>query len=444
MPWHSQQAAEVSRKKSCTSLPTNRSRKTSKCRQYVWSSPCPSAWFSCSLSCISVSRAKLSIRHHIYILICCIVVLSSDHDALKSHRAHWIGYRILGLCCLFLWGWGIDVYLWTKYKVNYVFIFDFNPRRHHRYSSIFEVPLSLPCPLYIWVLIVIHRPPHCSACCWSSVSCCSSSRWHRLLHQASSGCARSLPSCTPSLRSSSFSSHSSCFSSRVSFGCCAVSSTSSLHRSPKWNLRTFSWPINSCHSHWSSTTSVILRATWCTMQADTRMVSSVSSVSMLYWHLWSATTCTVSNHWVLPLLALLPPFVSQLLVNLDSRLTCMSVQWRLMQCVRRYITDRSKMHIANGCKYSVAIIVATAAILRSLYSNHVSFLVIWIVIVAGNTTFTYIWDIKFDWSLGDKTATNKGLRNTLLYPTSWVSQLTALFRWLHSHTLFAVLFRPRR
>lgn len=68
-----------------------------------------------------------------------MAVLSSDHDALKSHRAHWIGYRILGLCCLFLWGWGIDVYLWTKYKVNYVFIFDFNPRRHHRYSSIFEV-----------------------------------------------------------------------------------------------------------------------------------------------------------------------------------------------------------------------------------------------------------------------------------------------------------------
>jgi hypothetical protein len=76
---------------------------------------------------------------HIYTNNHLMAVLSSDHDALKSHRAHWIGYRILGLCCLFLWGWGIDVYLWTKYKVNYVFIFDFNPRRHHRYSSIFEV-----------------------------------------------------------------------------------------------------------------------------------------------------------------------------------------------------------------------------------------------------------------------------------------------------------------
>lgn len=105
-----------------------------------------------------------------------------------------------------------------------------------------------------------------------------------------------------------------------------------------------------------------------------------------------------------------------------------------MQCVRRYITDRSKMHIANGCKYSVALIVATAAILKSLYSNHVSFLVIWIVIVAGNTTFTYLWDIKFDWSLGDKTATNKGLRNTLLYPTSWVRHICIRYDYSRSNS----------
>jgi hypothetical protein len=303
---------------------------------------------------------------HIYTNNHLMAVLSSDHDALKSHRAHWIGYRILGLCCLFLWGWGIDVYLWTKYKVNYVFIFDFNPRRHHRYSSIFEAATLFSVLLVISVLLFLFTmtpsPP-------------PGFEW-----------MRKIPAFMHPLTAII-----------IFLGTFIVFQ----FKSQFWLLR--------CLFH------VIIAPLTKVKFAHFFMADQLMSLSLVlndvsYFACYlvydagrheNETTCTVSNHWVLPLLALLPPF------------------WRLMQCVRRYITDRSKMHIANGCKYSVALIVATAAILKSLYSNHVSFLVIWIVIVAGNTTFTYLWDIKFDWSLGDKTATNKGLRNTLLYPTSW-------------------------
>jgi hypothetical protein len=318
---------------------------------------------------IKVSPVRLVISMSIGLILLLAVmylILSSDHDALKSHRAHWIGYRILGLCCLFLWGWGIDVYLWTKYKVNYVFIFDFNPRRHHRYSSIFEAATLFSVLLVISVLLFLFTmtpsPP-------------PGFEW-----------MRKIPAFMHPLTAII-----------IFLGTFIVFQ----FKSQFWLLR--------CLFH------VIIAPLTKVKFAHFFMADQLMSLSLVlndisYFACYlvydagrheNETTCTVSNHWVLPLLALLPPF------------------WRLMQCVRRYITDRSKMHIANGCKYSVALIVATAAILKSLYSNHVSFLVIWIVIVAGNTTFTYLWDIKFDWSLGDKTATNKGLRNTLLYPTSW-------------------------
>jgi hypothetical protein len=39
---------------------------------------------------------------------------------------------------LMLWYWGVDMWVWTKHRVNYVFIFEFNPRRHVRYQHIFE------------------------------------------------------------------------------------------------------------------------------------------------------------------------------------------------------------------------------------------------------------------------------------------------------------------
>jgi hypothetical protein len=31
------------------------------------------------------------------------------------------------------------MYIWTKYHVNYVFIFEFNPRKHIRYQHLLEV-----------------------------------------------------------------------------------------------------------------------------------------------------------------------------------------------------------------------------------------------------------------------------------------------------------------
>jgi len=62
-----------------------------------------------------------------------------DTRLLDRMRPGLIIYRMLAMGTLLLWYWGVDLWVWTKYRVNYVFIFEFNPRSHIRYQHIFEV-----------------------------------------------------------------------------------------------------------------------------------------------------------------------------------------------------------------------------------------------------------------------------------------------------------------
>lgn len=62
-----------------------------------------------------------------------------DSRLLERIRPGLIMYRMLAMAVLMTWYWGFDMWVWTKYRVNYVFIFEFNPRSHVRYQHIFEV-----------------------------------------------------------------------------------------------------------------------------------------------------------------------------------------------------------------------------------------------------------------------------------------------------------------
>ena len=37
-------------------------------------------------------------------------------------------FRACGGLLLLQWLWGCSVFMWTRYRVNYIFLFDFNPR----------------------------------------------------------------------------------------------------------------------------------------------------------------------------------------------------------------------------------------------------------------------------------------------------------------------------
>jgi len=64
-------------------------------------------------------------------------------DVLKQSRQMLIIFRSLGCVFLMLWLWGADLYVWTKKRVNYVFIFEMNSRRHVRFQHVFDIAAAL-------------------------------------------------------------------------------------------------------------------------------------------------------------------------------------------------------------------------------------------------------------------------------------------------------------
>lgn len=48
-------------------------------------------------------------------------------------------YRFVGVIILMAWCWGLDMLIWSYYKINYVFILDLNRRSHYRYQHMFAL-----------------------------------------------------------------------------------------------------------------------------------------------------------------------------------------------------------------------------------------------------------------------------------------------------------------
>jgi len=52
-------------------------------------------------------------------------------------------YRCCGLLLVYVWFWGLNVFIWTRYRVNYVFVFEFAPQTRLRHTQIFDEAASL-------------------------------------------------------------------------------------------------------------------------------------------------------------------------------------------------------------------------------------------------------------------------------------------------------------
>jgi hypothetical protein len=102
-------------------------------------------------------------------LVAIYLAATVDPRLLEKMRPGLIIYRMMIVAILMCWMWGIgaigvtcisllflfssipwrpnlilplqytDMWVWTKHRVNYVFIFEFNPRSHTRYQNIFSV-----------------------------------------------------------------------------------------------------------------------------------------------------------------------------------------------------------------------------------------------------------------------------------------------------------------
>jgi hypothetical protein len=90
---------------------------------------------------------------------------------------------------------------------------------------------------------------------------------------------------------------------------------------------------------------------------------------------------------------------------------------RFLQCLRKYKETRQVLpHIANAAKYFTSMIAITFATLNSfVYNDNWGYMKwTWIVAIAVSSIYSFIWDVYFDWGLGQWNSKNWFLRDVLL------------------------------
>ncbi|KND02878.1 uncharacterized protein SPPG_01959 [Spizellomyces punctatus DAOM BR117] len=111
-----------------------------------------------------------------------------------------------------------------------------------------------------------------------------------------------------------------------------------------------------------------------------------------------ADHCEFSHSWVVPFITAIP------------------ATWRLLQCLRRYYDNRLvHPHLTNAVKYclslSVVFISAAARINGSTVAR-----VFWILSAIFASMYAYAWDVLYDWGLLQKNKYHKYLRKVIVYP----------------------------
>ncbi|KAG9293473.1 hypothetical protein G9A89_009197 [Geosiphon pyriformis] len=139
-------------------------------------------------------------------------------------------------------------------------------------------------------------------------------------------------------------------------------------------------------------------------------VVSIGIFSCVYnceWDENELAFCNSGLWWWTPIIASLPPW------------------WRFLQCLRRYKdTGQSYPHLLNAGKYSSSILAIIFAsryrIAKSISGTNNNWLGVWIFIQSFNSVYTILWDLLMDWSLFQSDSDNLFLRDELGFKNKWV------------------------
>lgn len=110
--------------------------------------------------------------------------------------------------------------------------------------------------------------------------------------------------------------------------------------------------------------------------------------------------------------------------------------WRALQCIRRYYDTRNAFpHLVNCGKYSFTILSYMALSLYRI-NQTTNLKAIFILFATINSIYCSIWDLAMDWSLGNPYAEHPFLRDVLGYKRPWVYYLSMFqdvllrFNWI--------------
>ena len=137
--------------------------------------------------------------------------------------------------------------------------------------------------------------------------------------------------------------------------------------------------------------------------SETYAMGNIELFFCLYARSWSVPTQCNSTH-------------SRLL----GFFSCLPGIWRALQCLRRYYDTRNTFpHLVNCGKYTFTILTYMTL---SLYRIDETFSLraLFIFCATVNSIYCSIWDIAMDWSLGNPYSEHPYLRDVLGYKRAWV------------------------
>ena len=292
-------------------------------------------------------------------------------------------YRGIGVLLLLEWGWGCNLYIWDKYRVNYLALLELDPRTTMTYTEVFDEATTasmmfLANFLMYFKILRQDFPPFIPAGYFPILLFLY--MLYKLLPWVGQG------------RSVVWSAFCQVVLSpfgRVSF---LTVYTGDI-------LTSLVKPI----IDWCYTLCFLVTLEW----VDDTVKDEVCFNSRLF------------NYVAIPLLSALP------------------LWFRFMQCLRRYTDTRKRWpHLANAAKYALShSVVLFGAFHHTLQDSKAgdTYRVYWIVSLVISSLYSYIWDIFMDFGLGSRR--HHGLRDQLMYPNravyyiAIVADLFLRFAW---------------
>eukprot|EP00696_Hemimastix_kukwesjijk_P008245 gnl/Hemi2/20436_TR6785_c0_g3_i1.p1 gnl/Hemi2/20436_TR6785_c0_g3~~gnl/Hemi2/20436_TR6785_c0_g3_i1.p1 ORF type:complete len:591 (+),score=178.57 gnl/Hemi2/20436_TR6785_c0_g3_i1:510-2282(+) len=288
---------------------------------------------------------------------------SPDYQATKFFATFTV-YRALGLPLLMIWFWGVNVWIWARYRINYVFIFGFDPGARQTHLKIFA-DVGLLSALYlsfVFLFILVTR---------FDVDLFNIDPEYSTLAMVIFLFA---VICNPFDRY---------FSARFLI----VRSIGRILCSPFTTVKFLDFYI---------------------ADVSTSMVRALFDIeyTVCYyvtgdWLTAEPTTCTGVNTYSMPILSIIPLF------------------YRLLQCLRRYWDTKDAFpHLFNGFKYGLGLTVVFLGALNQNFTDADlrEYRIFWLVAYLCSTTYSIYWDVYQDWGLGDRSARNWFLRDKLIFP----------------------------
>ncbi|TVY26898.1 SYG1-like protein [Lachnellula hyalina] len=257
---------------------------------------------------------------------------------------------------LFCW-FCLDCSIWTRHKINYAFVFEFDPRHNLDWRELAEFPsfLILLLGLFVWVNFSRYGAPEMYI-------------YYPVILIF------------------------------VTLVIIFFPGPYIFHRSRKWFV----------YSHWRLLLAGLypvefrdffLGDMYCSL---TYFMSNIELFFCLYAHHWNNPgQCNSTHSRLLGFFSALPGI------------------WRALQCLRRYYdTQNFFPHLVNCGKYGMTILYyVTLSMYRINHSK--SHLIVFSTFAAVNACYCSIWDLLMDWSLLQPNASKRFLRDVRGFKSSW-------------------------